>query len=1348
MNYIKKERKNRLMPALITLMLLLSMIILPQSVVALAPVVSDIPDQTINEGESFTTISLDDYVDDDETPDEYIVWTTSGEVELTVDIDANRVATITIPGPYWNGSETITFTATDNESLFDSNDATFTVNAPPVVSDIPDQTIDQGASFTTITLDNYVDDLDNAASEIIWTTSGEVELTVDIVTRVATINIPTTFWAGSETITFTATDPGGLSDSDGATFTVIGFTPGVYKWGDATTDLVYDTTYASEAININTSAWTGSDGKKCYLYYPLYTSSGSPLSADNFAWGGPYKVGDINFEVYVTSNEANTDTLNTGGYDISFNRSGMWIFDSDSDHGTGFEGYIWVNTSTDYDISSVADFEYGSSGDITITVQEEGNDVGCMIAIIAPDDSTAYHNWQGDGSVTLGIVGYNFTMAGDYTIMAYRDFDEDPLVYLYPDEDGNAYNSSYGSDYSEGFPAVVSGYTYADVGPWDPPEKNATEGKFTVITGKPDAVALPGNNTMYWSFEGEVNISILGYDGEKLTGDDADLTMKIYNSDDEDVTSYLNSDLSKIDKGFIHINADPSNTADTWGRTGATVWGENGTWYAYIYKDILGDETEEWNTTVEWTVTSSPGLQFQWIDDDGVISDDNNDGVIPEVPDFNQQPLGIQFQLINDEHVNYGDGGALAEAAAKKNITISGDALFVGSLDKLPGTTYSDGTWNVPLIPLMKLNGGEITISANWKGYGSITETLTIGGTKLNGSIVTISPSEFIIDENVTLTVTVKGPAGYPYPNALVSLYWINDGGELQGLIDSTNGGGTTNGEYTFLFNKTQQTKNQTLAGNPWVGGDILAPRNISAYVDLFNVGCGYALARMKPQSDLKVEISKGAVMAGEKTSFYVNISIVDSNSNLTEQPVVDSDNPLQVAIYNAKGDKMTLDASFGSIRDTDLDATNNSIKDYFLKPGVYTLYAYNNTHDSVGHNTTLVVKAVDVTCDKGEFIWNVDKNISAAFTVKYYDDPINGTLRLYNITDVGAYNKTWVNESDTGNDTITLKVTNGIVTMYNVTADYLPPDKSQMNITFMFKPETTNSEFAKTTDVVPVKIPDVSASPASLPCNKLAMLDITTTGRGVGLPNVWVSIEIPGLTGEMDTATDAAGKATFVFTPPTTGDIIIKIENRTSTTKVSVTSWALYLDAPSQANENEVFTVTIRNGTATGAGIVGASVKFNRETKTTDSSGQVTFTAPAVTSDREYTIVATKEGYAEDTATIIVLNKPKLIIVSPSEANTGSTFNVVIADNAGNSVIGATVTFNTKIYTTGAQGIATLTAPSEEGKYTIAATFTGFTDADEVTITITPGGIPGFELLTLIAAIGVAFILLRRRRN
>ena len=189
-----------------------------------APVVTDIPGETIAEGASFTTINLDNYVSDVDDVDAEMTWSYSGNVDLTVAI-VDRVATITTPDADWNGSEVITFTATDPGLLFDDDTATFTVtgvNDPPVVTDIPDQTIAEGASFTTINLDDYVSDVDDDDAELIWSHSGSVELTVAIVDRVATITIPDVDWDGSETITFKATDPDELFDDDPVTFTVTG----------------------------------------------------------------------------------------------------------------------------------------------------------------------------------------------------------------------------------------------------------------------------------------------------------------------------------------------------------------------------------------------------------------------------------------------------------------------------------------------------------------------------------------------------------------------------------------------------------------------------------------------------------------------------------------------------------------------------------------------------------------------------------------------------------------------------------------------------------------------------------------------------------------------------------------------------------------------------------------------------------------------------------------------------------------------------------------------------------------------------------------------------------------------
>jgi hypothetical protein len=186
------------------------------------PDISDIPDQTINEGEDFDTIYLDNYVTDVDQDITTLAWSSSGETDLTVDI-TNRIATISMPDSNWSGSEIITFRATDDSLEYDEDAATFTVNEindAPVVSGIPDQTINEGEDFDTIYLDDYVIDVDHEDSTIDWTHTGDYELNVKIKKRVATITTPTTDWSGVDTVIFTATDDSSATDSDTAIFTV------------------------------------------------------------------------------------------------------------------------------------------------------------------------------------------------------------------------------------------------------------------------------------------------------------------------------------------------------------------------------------------------------------------------------------------------------------------------------------------------------------------------------------------------------------------------------------------------------------------------------------------------------------------------------------------------------------------------------------------------------------------------------------------------------------------------------------------------------------------------------------------------------------------------------------------------------------------------------------------------------------------------------------------------------------------------------------------------------------------------------------------------------------------------
>ncbi|MFC2085466.1 putative Ig domain-containing protein, partial [Bacteroidota bacterium] len=98
------------------------------------PQITDIPDQEIEEGELFSEIVLDNYVEDIDDNKEDIVWTYSGNVELEVAIDENRIARVTQADEDWFGSEEIVITATDNGGLSDKDTVNYTINP---VNDAP-----------------------------------------------------------------------------------------------------------------------------------------------------------------------------------------------------------------------------------------------------------------------------------------------------------------------------------------------------------------------------------------------------------------------------------------------------------------------------------------------------------------------------------------------------------------------------------------------------------------------------------------------------------------------------------------------------------------------------------------------------------------------------------------------------------------------------------------------------------------------------------------------------------------------------------------------------------------------------------------------------------------------------------------------------------------------------------------------------------------------------------------------------------------------------------------------------------------------------------------------------------
>ncbi len=1134
------------------------------------------------------------------------------------------------------------------------------------------------------------------------------------------------------------------------------------------------------------------------------------------------------------------------------------------------DAWFWVNTSQDYTVTpSATTFAYNETSEsnfIRLRVYENSDLIdGMFVGDIRRDKNKTSIEGSNTAVASGGTsepynttAGYFWTV-GNYTSHAYTDLDyvnsSSGLQYYQENAMANGatgwahYNETYGANiYKNGSASWVldnsdntNMYNWSFCGPYDPPEKNATLTSIRVTTGTPSATVKAANNTVYFGFSGEIVINISEDPSPHYF---PDINVTIYNELNEIVTDqfcFIDHQGSNwgesaaegqgvIDIGNLSKTGGIKINHSSWGKqtygqdsgveSDVTPFGRNGSWKVVFSRDVnsdmLTDNTnrvwaEEWNTSVRFTVKSSSGrLVFTMHDDDGSVSGGTNtDGVIRRVPAHGgQQPVQINFSVQNSNHkylggtANYG-----SKAAAMKNITISGDALFLEDgpvrLDKFPKNmvSYSTSThqWTLSLTPKMVLNGGTINIAIEWGSYGSHTETITIGGNALNGSVVDISPSTLTYGTNTTISVTVTSPtdASYGYSNAVVALYWIKDDGDLGDRINATDNPDTTNGNvYSFWFNKTQQSNWQVNATstNGW-GTTIKAPRNITAYVNVPSVGYGYAKAKVEAVDDLKITTYPSTIMAGkglssygQPNSFWINVTKIDSSGNSTGHP---SATGLTIRVYNSTGGDITDE--IGSFSATELDGSYknyNFSSEYFREPGTYNIHVYNNTHKSVGsNNQTLIVKAVDVVSSVGDLIWGVDKNISVTFTATFNGETINNSaandyFRIDNITkqNSGAatqYNKTWTNTSfrwakqgsgtdqNTGNNSLEVSrysggFINGAVTINDLTANELDEKltgkawnrPSEQKIHFMYKASTSGSVYANCSGEVLVKIPDVSASPATLPYNKPAELTLTVTGRdGALLNNVRVNITVPGLTAIPGSDTRTDGTVTFAFTPPATGNVRIDIENRTSSLRVPVTSWACYIEADAQVNEGSTFTVTVKNGTAGGTAIVGATVAIRGiGTEATNANGVATFTAPSVTSDRDYTISATFEGHAEDTETMTVINVPVLTIVYPETVD-GCSFEVTVADDSGNSIIGATITVTatseTFTFTSGAQGIAKITV-KKAGDITLTASKTGFADSETVTITVKncPPGIPGFELLSLIAALGVAFIIFRRRRR
>jgi hypothetical protein len=1070
--------------------------------------------------------------------------------------------------------------------------------------------------------------------------------------------------------------------------------PGVDDWGYATTDLGYGVSYSH--VYVDSYNWTGTG--PYILYYPTYTST-SEGYASEFNWTGAFWVGGYQAKVLGKSYH---EEIYTGGQAFTFNRSGLWIFDSNTDHST-YDGYIWVNTTTVYTIENIPDFNYQSSGSITVTV-DTGSDSGCMIAILDPDGTTIYNKWRAAGvSEAIGIDQDNFTIAGDYTVKAYRDFDAQNNIYYYVDEDGDAYSSSYGLGVS------ATDYLYATIGPWDPPEKNATELTFTVGTGKPHIVL--SNTSFYWGYPAWIDINITDNDGKGLESP-LPIILKYGAKYITNFGAYIYNDNVTYGEALgnysIQIPRYPAGWSDLAGPANVNDSNVNGTWRVYFTYDPNDDDIYEWNNSATFSIRSTNPPVRLVIADDG----DGNDDMEIDVPAYtglnHADTVTILFNIIGtsisdaEGRAYYGDD--LWEDY--KNITISGDILY----DADATYTGTDGGWSAIVTPTKP--GGEITISIDWPGddNGTASQTIEI----VNGAFVTPAVDKFTIGENFNLTVTVTDMDGDAVKNAQVYLIYEDIGDEFNSTVGDNTVGNGLNGQYTFWISPEDDSY------------PVEAPEDITIAARWYEGHWGYAKILMDRKHDMMVSITPTTAYAGDPIEYDIMVSLVGGGHPGTDD--------LTVALFNETGENLWETW----YKDGDYDITDELI---ILPGGTYHIAAMNLTSDSQGNNATFVVTNYIVTSSPSILAWIIDDDVNMTFQLMPAG---NGTLTLMNIS--GASEASIVNESTE------ISIENGVGTLDGVSATTLG------NVTFSYRPDGGEDQCAD--GLLRITTATATPNPATIFLGEgtVVMITVTHPATGTPLEDVRVGLDHGMLLNESilaklptDVFTDANGQAEFSITADASGEVTIYIENETDPDNafviVATARKPMTISLNPSVNEGKTFTVEAKSN---GVLITDTPVTFTFDGQTwPTTTGVATLTAPSVSTSLTYPITATAEGYATATgAMIMVVNIPKLIIAVAGEVKAGQTFTVTVADDTGGPVIGATITFDGKTYTSGAGGVATITAPSTEGTYPVTATFPGYETLSDTVTVVKGGGIPGFELLTLIAAIGVAFLLLRRRRN
>ena len=172
-----------------------------------APEISELPGVMFEEDTSSISIPLDDYVTDIDNDDSELTWSFSGDGNVNPTIDEGRNLFFTAAQDYF-GVGIVTLTVSDGEFEVSRDlevDVT-PVNDAPEISELPEVSFEEDSVSGSFLLDDYVTDIDNDDSGLIWSFSGNENIHPAIDWGRNLVFTAEENYFGSELITLTVSD--------------------------------------------------------------------------------------------------------------------------------------------------------------------------------------------------------------------------------------------------------------------------------------------------------------------------------------------------------------------------------------------------------------------------------------------------------------------------------------------------------------------------------------------------------------------------------------------------------------------------------------------------------------------------------------------------------------------------------------------------------------------------------------------------------------------------------------------------------------------------------------------------------------------------------------------------------------------------------------------------------------------------------------------------------------------------------------------------------------------------------------------------------------------------------------